>query len=106
MQSRRLPVSLPTTASYVTALVRSAVWPWIAGGDAIYTNTDSVHLPAHVQGPPCGDAAGDWTIKESGEAKYHSTRNYHIGMKRILAPDVLRGRMHNTAAMPQEVSDE
>lgn len=95
----RLPVSLPTTASYITARVRSLVWPWIRDGQAIYTNTDSVHLPSTAfPVPPLGPDAGQWSIKAHGPAVYHSVRNYQVGDKRILAPDLARGIMRHAAA--------
>ena len=93
----RLPVSLPSTASYITARVRSLVWPHIREGRAILTNTDSVHLPADEPGPPLGRAAGEWSVKASGPACYRSLRNYQVGEKKIVAPDVAAARIRVAA---------
>ena len=80
---RHPPLTLPTTASYVTALTRQRVWPWIADGLALYTHTDSVHLAKGQHGPPCGPRAGDWSIKERGFAHYRGVNDYMIGAKRV-----------------------
>jgi len=84
-RAKRPPVTLPTTASYITAMVRARVWPTIANGDAIYTHTDSVHLPADVVlrggGPDTGDRPGDWSIKAEGYGRYHGIGNYTINGK-------------------------
>ena len=69
----RLPLTLPTTASYVTALVRSKVWPWIREGNAIHTHTDSVHIPDGFDCPETGINPGDWGIKSQGWARAGQT---------------------------------
>lgn len=83
----RAPMTLPTTASYVTSMVRAKVWPTIRDGVALYTHTDSVHLPAEGalagRGPACGDKAGDWSIKAEGQACYKGPNRYTIGNKRV-----------------------
>lgn len=72
------PLAVPTTASYIKALVRSRVWPYIEHGQALHTHTDSVHLPAGVDGPDVGNAPGDWALKSEGQAEYWPDR-YRIG---------------------------
>lgn len=81
-------LSLPTTASWITALVRSKVWPHIANGEAIYTHTDSVHVPVRADGLhiiQTGMNPGDWSIKESGFATYRGVNDYRIGKKVVRA---------------------
>ena len=81
------PLTIPTTASYVTALVRSKVWPYIHDGLALYTNTDSVHLDInHHNHPKTGNSAGDWIVKDYGFAYYHGVNHYRIGNKKVLPP--------------------
>ena len=80
----RQPVTCPQAGSYVTSLVRSAVWPELSRPDAIYSDTDSVHLPADAP-PPCnvGSNAGQWAAKESGMAHYIGPKHYKIGNKQV-----------------------
>ena len=94
-KSNRAVLSLPTTASHVTALVRQKVWPHIADGCAIYTHTDSVHIAADDVlagcGPETGDKAGDWSIKAEGQASYRGVNHYSIG-KKVVRPSLTSSR--------------
>jgi hypothetical protein len=93
VKPQNAPLSLPTSASYVTALVRARVWPWIADGRALYTHTDSVHLAyddvMRGFGPDTGSAPGDWSVKASGEACYKGVNDYRIG-KKVVSPYLTR----------------
>lgn len=84
---RHIPVTLPTAASYVTAMVRSKVWPWIADGRALYTHTDSVHIAQDDADdgffPELGDKPGQWSVKAEGFAHYKGVNAYTIGKKRV-----------------------
>lgn len=81
---QRLPWSSPTTGSYVTAQVRARVLPELRRPDAIYTDTDSVHLPADAAPPRnVGSGPGQWALKAKGAAMYRGVRQYHIGVKRV-----------------------
>lgn len=78
------PITCPQAGSYVTALVRSRVWPELTRPDAIYTDTDSIHLPADAPPPQnCGPNAGQWAPKVRGAAEYHGQKHYQIGTKRV-----------------------
>lgn len=78
------PITCPQAGSYVTALVRSRVWPELNRQDAIYSDTDSIHLPASSAPPKnCGPAAGQWAPKVRGDAEYLGVRNYRIGDKSV-----------------------
>ena len=86
VKPKRLPLSLPTTASYITASVRATVWPYIGDGQAIYTHTDSVHMPLdYLQSggvcPELGDRHGQWSIKGEGHGDYRGVNDYSIGAK-------------------------
>jgi hypothetical protein len=81
-----MPVQCPQAATYVTALVRSRVWERVSVGDVIYTDTDSLNLPASAPAPArVGDAAGDWQVKATGAAHYRGVRDYSIGNKHLRA---------------------
>jgi hypothetical protein len=87
----RQPVTCPQAGSYVTALVRSRVWPELTRPDAIYSDTDSIHLPASAPPPKnCGEQAGQWAAKVHGEAEYLGVKNYRIGSKTVRPPALLR----------------
>ena len=85
VQHPRKVLSLPSTASWVTSLVRAKLWPYIASGDAVYCHTDSVHLPQSVVDaglcPQTGTDPGLWSVKGRGEAMYHGVNHYRIGAK-------------------------
>lgn len=82
--SAHTPITCPQAGSYVTALVRSRVWPELNRPDAIYSDTDSIHLPASSAPPKnLGPAAGQWAAKVTGEAEYLGVRNYKIGSKMV-----------------------
>lgn len=87
----RQPVTLPQAGSYVTALVRSRVWPELQRADAIYSDTDSIHLPSSSPPPKnCGHAAGQWAAKVHGDAEYIGVKNYRIGEKVVRPPALLK----------------
>lgn len=89
--SARQPVTCPQAGSYVTALVRSRVWPELTRADAIYSDTDSIHLPADSAPPKnCGEQAGQWAAKVRGPAEYLGPKNYQIGSKVVRPPSLLR----------------
>lgn len=79
--ARYQPATFPQAGSYVTSLVRGLVWPQLQRPDALYSDTDSIHLPASATPPPLGDAAGQWAEKERGPAVYRGPKNYTIGSK-------------------------
>lgn len=87
------PVTCPQAGSYVTSLVRSRVWRELSRPEALYSDTDSVHLPAG-SAPPAdvGDAPGQWAEKARGWAVYNGPKQYEIGSKRVGAPLSIRRR--------------
>lgn len=85
--SARQPVTCPQAGSYVTSLVRSRVWPELQRQDALYSDTDSIHLPADAPPPAgLGDHAGQWSRKEAGPACYVGLKHYKIGQKVVRPP--------------------
>lgn len=87
------PVTCPQAGSYVTSLVRSKVWAQLSRPDALYSDTDSVHLPAS-SAPPAdvGTAPGQWAEKERGWATYGGPKQYEIGSKRVGVPASIRSK--------------
>lgn len=87
----RQPVTCPQAGSYVTALVRGRVWPELQRADAIYSDTDSIHLPADAPPPAdCGDAPGQWRASAAGLASYYGPKKYIVGAKNVNAQRHLR----------------
>ena len=80
------PTVLPQTASYVTARTRAALYTALvdARGEAIYCDTDAIHLPADHPAPKgSGPNPGQWAAKVRGEAHYAARRNYRLGDKLV-----------------------
>lgn len=80
------PTVLPQAASYVTARTRSALHTALvnAKGEAIYCDTDAIHLPADHPAPKgSGPNPGQWAAKVRGQAHYAARRNYRLGDKLV-----------------------
>jgi hypothetical protein len=80
------PTVLPQAASYVTARTRAALHTALvnAKGEAIYCDTDAIHLPADHPAPKgSGPNPGQWAAKVHGEAHYAARRNYRLGDKLV-----------------------
>lgn len=76
----------PQLGSYVTARTRGVVYSALleAGSEALYTDTDSLHLPASAPPPELFDSGpGSWAAKEVGWARYEAVRRYCIGSKAV-----------------------
>lgn len=80
--------SLPMVASYITSRVRRELADALrACPDALYCDTDSIHLPASSDPPPhVGTEPGRWAAKVRGWAFYQGRRSYEIGHKTVGAP--------------------
>lgn len=84
--ARRQPMTCPQAGSYITARVRDRVWPELCRPDAIYSDTDSIHLPAGAPPPAgMGDGPGQWRKTAYGLASYYGPKKYIIGDKRVNA---------------------
>lgn len=78
------PPGNPMAGSYITAGVRAMVRPHLQRQDVLYTDTDSIHLPADAPPPAnVGPAAGQWALKEHGPAHYIGAKRYSIGTKHV-----------------------
>lgn len=78
------PQAVPHAGTYVTARVRTALYAHLQRGDVLYTDTDSLHLPADAPPPsPIGPAAGEWQEKHRGPAHYIGPRHYRIADKQV-----------------------
>jgi hypothetical protein len=67
------------------------VWPELQRADAIYSDTDSIHLPSSSAPPKnCGPNAGQWVAKVHGDAEYIGVKNYRIGEKVVRPPALLK----------------
>lgn len=79
-EPKHWPIVAPATGSYVTSLVRSRMLPQIQRPDCIYTDTDSIHLPADAAPPsPVGSSPGDFAVKRRGLGDYRGVRDYTLG---------------------------
>ena len=84
----RWPLTCPQAGSFVTARVRSKVRPALSHPEVVYTDTDSAHYPSEVTPPAeladdIGPAAGQWSVKATGRARYSGVRSYRIGEKTV-----------------------
>tara|TARA_R110002126_G_scaffold59657_1_gene156182 strand:+ start:578 stop:1921 length:1344 start_codon:yes stop_codon:yes gene_type:complete len=80
------PSYLPQVATYVTSAVRIELRNELerAGSRAIYCDTDAVHAAAGDYRPKnYGSAAGQWSEKAAGAARYYARRHYFVGRKRV-----------------------
>ena len=80
------PTILPQVASYITARTRRHLLTALndSNGEAIYCDTDAIHLPAESKPPRnSGTNPGQWVAKVKGEAHYVSRRNYRLGNKLV-----------------------
>lgn len=80
--ARYQAATFPQAGSYVTSLVRGRVWPELARHEALYSDTDSIHLPADAAPPAdMGPSPGQWAEKARGQAVYYGPKTYQIGSK-------------------------
>ena len=79
----------PQVHSYLTARVRAKLNAGLrqSGGQALYCDTDSMHLPADAEPPELGPGSGAWARKGGGDAFYRGRRSYRIGTKTVGMPD-------------------
>lgn len=80
--ARYQAVTCPQAGSYVTSLVRGRVWPELSRPEALYSDTDSIHLPVDAAPPAdMGSNPGQWSEKARGPAAYYGPKTYQIGSK-------------------------
>lgn len=84
-------VTCPQAGSYVTALVRSRMWPELSRPEVLYSDTDSIHLPESAPAPKnLGSAPGQFAEKHRGAARYIGPKHYQIGSKIVQPANFLR----------------